>query len=70
LTIHSSSERPAEKLWRITGRAVVTTRLSRAAMNRAIELIANVHRTRCAGAGRARAIIVSNLCQGSLVTGR
>src|SRR3954471_9279328 len=35
----------------MTGRAVVTTRLSSAAMNSAIELIAKVHRTRWVGAG-------------------
>jgi hypothetical protein len=34
----------------MTGRAVVTTRLSSAAMNNAIELITNVQRTRWDGA--------------------
>ena len=42
LTVHSSCEIDAFRSWRITGRAVVTTRLSRLTMNRATEVIASV----------------------------
>jgi hypothetical protein len=46
LTVHS---RPCNEAWRslrITGSAVVTTRLSRVAMNRATEVITNVQALR------------------------
>ena len=42
LTVHSSCEMDAFRSWRITGRAVVTTRLSRLTMNSATEVMARV----------------------------
>ncbi len=43
LTVHSSPLSPAWRSCRITGIAVVTTRLSSVTMKRAVEVIANVH---------------------------
>ncbi len=43
LTVHSRPERPACRSRRMTGIAVVTTRLSSVTMKRASEVIANVH---------------------------
>ncbi len=42
LTVHSSCEMDAFRSWRITGRAVVTTRLSRLTMKSATEVMARV----------------------------
>ena len=47
LTVHSSCEMDACRSRRITGIAVVTTRLSSVTMKSAIEVIANVQSVRC-----------------------
>jgi hypothetical protein len=43
LTVHSSCDSEACRLWRITGSAEVTTRLSSVTMKSATEVIAKVH---------------------------
>jgi len=49
LTVHSRLSMPAPRSFRITGRAVVTTRLSRVTTTRASEVTANVHSVRLLG---------------------